>query len=206
MIVDFERKIIFVHIQRTGGTSLKKAYRSICRSNLVNGTNIVIRERSRAAHWPIHKVMEFVKTRSYDGNFSDWFKFTYVRHPLSWMQSQYRFILANRQHPQHSQISSLDNLEEFILWYLDKRNEMRGPICQLDFLVLPDGGIGVDQIFRLEEFEAGLDSLSERIGCALPFEHKNASPGSPTQHTLSSRCLDQFRNGFAKDFETLGYE
>lgn len=191
------RNVLFVHIPRTGGTSVEKWLADIAPLNLYA---LGIPPFSRVT--PQHYTRNDIKSLFSDGFFD--YVFTIVRDPygrieseykLRWVNGQQGFWRGSEEFPQwlESQIDAARH-NKFVL-----DNHIRR---QVDFL-------GSDvKVFR---FEDGIDSIVAKIvaatGLPAPKEigrhYDSAAFPKPLVWDLQDRLkVNEF---YAEDFKNLGY-
>lgn len=191
-----EKKFIFIHIPKTGGTSLKKILSE--KINIdgfkVNGELVIYNKNT---HIGINK-KQFLK-------YKDYFKFTIVRHPYDWIKSYYNFH-ANKS-KFYAQITNKkinNTITESFDDYLKNLNSFN----QTDFFT--DGNdIFVDKICKLENFDKDMVFILKKLKLNLNYKHthmKNSVEFKIDQiKDLTENQKKEIQRICKKDFELLGY-
>lgn len=140
MFIPKHRKIAFIHIHRTGGTTITQLLKK-----MKHPTNVII-----AGHFHFKKIHE-----DFDHYDDDFFTFSFVRNPwerlLSW------FLFFRQQTPQRLNfqhfLEQLDGYQDY-----DSGDFMTN---QVDYLTPGDDGKEVDFIGKYENFQTDLEHVFE---------------------------------------------
>ena len=187
------RSVLFVHIPKTGGSSVER-YLSEHGSVLLTGNGRAAGLRCSAQH--LHaKALSSIAA----GEVHDW-TFTIVRHPVARLVSEYRYQMR-KPGWLRSRLSFSGWLSYALArrsvdsWYRD--NHFRP---QHEF-ILPG--------MEIMRFEDGVDTclrrIAERLGTPAPTVSIREKPSPETPLTLSSVSLARIRNTYARDFAEFGY-
>ena len=234
MLVSHSRKLVFVHIQKTGGQTVSKVLKK----------NISDVSRLKPKHAFAVQGMEDLE------GWNEYFKFAFVRNPWDRMVSWYSMIrnshltpldqipVDQREKIRHlRQVRStkqrgnrvwryvLDNsstFEEFITnctdmvkvkesvdhsFTFDQLIHYSPTFNQLDHLSDGDGNLLVDFIGRFENFENDLLQVSNRLGVELrSVPHGNRSPHRHYSSFYTPETEMIVRERFQRDIEYFGYE
>ena len=204
MLLSLKYNFLFVHIAKTGGTSIRAAlnryrwtdpYRipqSICsRLSSLTGHRI-------GAKLPRHAkaiaAMEMIPREV----FEKLFKFAFVRNPWDLQVSSYHHIQRERPHL----INHIDSFESFIRWKLDPRRpyQYHADISielQSDYVVDLHGNVIVDFIGYYENLVADFKEACRRIGIG----HTNL----PHVRRAANRKRD-YRTYYSDDLAALVYK
>jgi chondroitin 4-sulfotransferase 11 len=193
--------VIFVHIQKTGGTAINRAL----------GVEDSPYEKHRSA----------LELREIYGPtvWQDCFKFAFVRNPWDRLVSWWSMIDGQRTQLANSGLANgffkyiLENattFEEFITNCTDTIHDADGVKCifrnQIDYLRSESGEVLVDFIGRFETLNADFSRLTERVyGTAKPLEVVNSSEHSQYQDYYNSKTSKIVEAAYHKDIEYFGY-
>lgn len=140
MFIPEHRKIAFIHIHRTGGTTVTQLL-----NKMRHPTNVII-----AGHCHLKNIYG-----DFDHYEDDFFTFSFVRNPwerlLSW------FLFLKQRNTQHLDFTNfLEQLD-------DNRGYKSGDFMtnQVDYLAPAEGGNEVDFIGKYENFQADLKQVFE---------------------------------------------
>ncbi len=215
MLISYRHKFLFVHIAKTGGTSIRAALnryrfrdpyfipRFVCSklSALFDhrlGVKIPRHAKAVAA-------MEMLPRELYNSLF----KFAFVRNPWDLQVSSYHHILRERPHL----IKHIDNFEEFLEWKLDPTRPYHYIIdtsitLQSDYVVDLHGELIVDFIGRYERLEKDFKEACRQIGIEAPKlpHRRKAGDRRPYQEYYNRRTRELVARRFRRDIEIFGYE
>jgi hypothetical protein len=203
VLVSDSRKLVFVHIQKTGGITVHK----LLREHIPDLHTILAR------HAFASRAMEELD------NWDEYFKFAFVRNPwdrlVSW-HSMIRDAEETEQKPWHRlRRYVLDNsstFEEFIRNCTDEVEIKEGirysfAYNQLDYVTDEEGGLLVDFIGRVENFETDIRKVLDRIDIgqrAIPHENRSSHKHYSEMYTPDTEMI--VRERFKRDIEYFGYE
>ena len=203
MLVSDSRKLVFVHIQKTGGSTVHRLLEE----------KVPDLYRIGARHeFAIRGVKELE-------GWDEYFKFAFVRNPwdrlVSW-HAQIRRAQKTGRRPWNKLWRYVhDNsstFEEFIYNCTDEIEVEDGvrysfAYNQLDYVTDENGDLLVDFIGRLENFEKDVRSVFNRIGIApeiIPRKNPSTHRHYSTFYTPETEMV--VRERFKRDIEYFGYE
>jgi hypothetical protein len=193
---------IFVHIQKTGGNSIRYAL----------GVEL---------NDPHKHFLALELKQLYGGPaWAQAFKFAFVRNPWDRLVSWWSFIDDNRN---SSATSAAPNnffayvlrrartFEEFISLCTDEIVDSDGRKCifrnQLDYLVGEDGTVMVDFIGRFERLQEGFDEVTSRLGVpAAKLPRINTSRHLTYADYYTADMARKVGRLYRRDIETFGYQ
>lgn len=206
VLVSSKYNFLFVHVPKTGGTSIVRSL-SRCRSN---------RLFRNPKHQPPyqHRSVQHLSTLFDPDVFDSLFKFAFVRNPWSYVASFYLYTKRHRR--------LLDRDISFADWLtMDPsvpRSTFQNKYCshtvpithtpQLSFLKL-DGKIVMDYIGRfenlLDDFQTVVEKLS--INEVRPLQQLNVAPTSYDYREMyDNRTHDHVALYFAEDINYFNYK
>lgn len=211
MLISRKKKFIFVHVQKTAGTSLQKVLRA----------NAPDARLWHGRHGHALTGMEEIGRERWERYFS----FGFVRNPWDRLVSHYAMIrdriaeLTPEQreeakpfkielwnyvlHFSHDFDSFLDNCTGLI-WDRDCYKSFL--FNQIDYLADDKGELLVDFVGRFENFEADANEALRRIGVEAEVPRLNTSKRSEYRDYYTARTRDLIARRFARDIEAFGYE
>lgn len=160
-IISRKNNLCFIHINNTGGTTICKLLEDIIPDIEILGKK----------HSTISEVLNEMP------EITNYYKFSYVRHPYDLLVSVFTNIIMNNSHPDYITISKL-SFYEFIKWLgdigLKRKNDDSFPIYrkQTDF-VFKRKDILVNDIYKYENLcnDTGLsnaNTLFLKLGFNMP--------------------------------------
>ncbi len=216
MLLSIKYNFLFVHIAKTGGTSVRSALQPlrwrdpwyypqfICsRLSHISGHRI-------GSKFPRHARIIAAKEMLPEILFQELFKFAVVRNPWDLQVSSYHHIRRERPHL----LEGISDFDQFIRWKLDPDRLYQYHVdtsiqSQLDYLVDLRGKLLVDFIGRYESLSADFDHICKQIGIiAVKLPHKRqAQDRQQDYRSYYSDSLAELVGDFFKaDVEGLGYQ
>src|SRR5690554_4662065 len=222
------RKIILVHVIKTGGTALDQLLSSDERkkNRKVNLAKIKLRQTLGLPVIGKHSCALDYKKYLKEG-FDDYYKVAFVRNPWDWLVSWYEFVMKVNVSPdtgkvwRHALYPVISNMSfyEFVEWVTQRNGfenlparkmsafKNKTPIIQKDWLTDESGKIIVDFVGRFER-------ISEDIDLALSG-HSISSAGLKVVNKTVRKSYESYYNDnsrkmvsdyFREDIEAFGYE
>jgi hypothetical protein len=199
MLVNKRYKFLFVHIQKTAGSS-------IC-DNLqeLRGTKYLGRQHSFLSHYKIP---------------GGYFKFAFVRNPWERLVSWYNMMTYRKVHNDFSAylLANANNFSEFLdctdiivetkdTFKMDKVDYVKSiAFNQLDYLTDRDGKIGVDFIGRFESLQDDYNKVMKAIG--LPgknLKHINKYDRDDYRKYYTEEDIEKVKCLYKRDIEYFKY-
>lgn len=216
MLISHNHKFMFVHIAKTGGTSVRAALRkyrwsgryapAILAASLMSQ---MTRPRHRlGVKFPRHAkaiaANEMLPAEVYRGLF----KFVFVRNPWDLQVSSWHHI--GREKP--SVLDGITTFEQFLRYKFDPERPYDYMLdisreLQSDYIVDLHGRTIVDFIGRYENLQADFVHVCDRIGIqriALPHERR-AEDREDYRRYYTDAMVDVVAEHYAPDIERLGY-
>lgn len=203
MIVNYRKKFLFIHIQKTAGTSIRE--------------NLLQEKGTKYLHYPHTMLKDARLTRRQQRLF----KFAFVRNPWDRLYSWYSMIV------------NIGPEKTFYNYVLDNCNDFSGfleltdvilddPVevfktkipnvksiafNQLDYLTDNAGNVAVDFIGRFENLEEDYDFLCDKLEIKkLPLQHLNQSTRKDYREAYTAADADKVYKMYQRDIEYFGYE
>lgn len=184
MLISHSHQFMFVHIAKTGGTSVRAALRKYRWSGRYGPAILaasLVSQMTRPRHrlgvkFPRHAkaiaAREMLPAETYDRLF----KFVFVRNPWDLQVSSWHHIGREKPHV----LGQVRTFEEFLRLKFDPERPYDYMLdisreLQSDYIVDLHGRIIVDYIGRYEQLQADFDAICDRIGIArirLPHERR----------------------------------
>jgi hypothetical protein len=197
-MISQELRCIFVHIQKTGGSSIRGALKMV--------------------QFDPHKHRFARELRAAYGEeiWRSYFKFAFVRNPwdrlVSWWEMMRRNSLEGRPMNgfQRLILARARTFEEFIRAGDIEIHDPDGSKWiyrnQIDYLSDEEGRLLVDYVGRFERLQADFAEVAARLGTppvALP--HANRTERRPFESYYSPELRDHVGRRYQRDIETFGY-
>lgn len=215
MLLSHRYKFLFVHIAKTGGTSVRAAL-----------NHLRWRDPSYYLSFPAHKVSGLVghrlglkfprhahiiaaKEMLPAPYFDSLYKFAFVRNPWDLQISSFHHI--RRERP--DAMNGIDDFNDFMRWKFDPERPYQYHIdtslsLQSDYLVDLHGTVLTDFIGRYENLADDYSEVIDRLSLPvkpLPHKRKASDRGSYKEY-YQPEVVDLVSQHFARDIELLGYQ
>ena len=209
MEISTSHRLIFMHVQRTGGTSVLSALRELDlwvepprnRLNRLYSRLPLVREPDRI-HFREHDTLAFVQRRLPRAIYEQYLKVAFVRNPYSWLTSTYSTFLRGKSHRHHPIVSAMSGFPEYVDWEIG-RNKRHQHIFLLD----RDGEIGIDFAGRFENLPAEYERLCGLIGVEGPaLPHKNQNRFEDYKDFYDEETREKVAGHWKRDIDLLGYD
>lgn len=200
-MISADRGWIFVHVQKTGGNSVRSAL----------GVEI------DDAHK--HFLARDLRELYGEVTWQQCFKFAFVRNPWERLVSWWSMIDGHRHRFNatiplnkfiHYVLEHAGSFEEFIARCTDEiiDNDGRKSILrnQIDYLVGDDGTVIIDFIGHFERLQDDFDEVARRLGVAgVELPRLNASKHGAYTEYYTPAMAEAVGRLYARDIETFGY-
>jgi len=167
MILSYEKKLLFIHVPRTGGTSL----RDFLLGNFDN---------DGGDFWQ-HTSLEYFQRES-GINLGDYFKFALVRNPWD------RFVSLFSLFSKYDATGEYRNFEEVLVRLtVDRQKTPRlyqQAVNQLELLEDRAGNVDLDFLGRFEDYRTDIDKALMHLGMAPPVLARLNAVGRPHYSTF----------------------
>lgn len=216
MLISHSRQFLFVHIAKTGGTSVRAALRRYRWSGhyapailLTSLMSQMTRPRHRLGiKFPRHAKAVAAKEMLPEPVFRSLFKFVFVRNPWDLQVSSWHHI--RREKP--GVLAGIDTFPQFLQYKFDPGRPYDFMLdisreLQSDYLVDLHGNVIVDFIGRYERLHEDFGAVCEHAGLpaiTLPHERR-AADREDYRRYYDSASADLVARHYAQDIERLGY-
>ena len=215
MLLSDRYRFLFVHIAKTGGTSVRAAL-----------SKLRWRDPLYYLAWPCHRLSHLTGHRLGtkfprhakiiaaqqmlpEEYFHSLFKFAFVRNPWDLQVSSFHHI--RRERPQL--VSGHDSFASFLQWKLDPERPYQYHLdtsitLQTEYLVDLNGNLLVDHTGRYERLEEDFGEICERIGAAgIELPHKRRATDRKTDYRqyYDDATAELVADHFRRDIDMLGY-
>lgn len=179
-------KAIFVHVPKTAGTSIEQ---TLCEPG-----------RKVGGHTTAAQFKNY-----FPAEFESYFKFAFVRHPLSRFLSAYAYL---RSAPVYKALNnaivhkchSPENLAALLLASPEKFKDVEHFRPQ-HFYLCDDQSVLLVKVFRFEQIEKEWQTIQEKLDIRRPLPRLN-----PSRKPVSTPALiPLIRQIYKRDFELFGY-
>jgi hypothetical protein len=213
MPVSLERSFVFVHIPKTGGTSVTEALRAAAiKLALVGPSTPEQRDTWRIKDAWLHHILGADLQRLMGATaWERCFRFAFVRNPWDRLVSIYHFhrsLAASGKDfrgnwPEWPEIAArmaaTGNFGEWIKTGIYARP-------QLDWVADRDGRLLVEFVGRFEQIERDFAHVQHRIGVTAPLPHLLRTEHRPYREYYDSETQGLVARHYRRDIDAFGYE
>lgn len=205
-MIKTDKKLLFVHIPKTGGTSVRIAFKH----NNINLKDYIVPDGPRR---PEHDPL-FILERYND--ISQYHTFSIIRNPFTRVFSHYtHFIRIDQIDKNGNKLTSFEQFldyvrrkRQFIYNHLDPisiaNSVNSGPYIvytQSFFLYNCKGKMGIDKLYRYEN----LSEIEQDFDIKLPKENEGRYSKEDYYESYNQTNIDLVRHIYLEDFINLGY-
>lgn len=216
MLLSNKYNFLFVHIAKTGGTSVRTALNKLrWRDPYYPMMFLCHRFSHLTGHklgtkFPRHSKIIAAREMLPAEHFNQLFKFTFVRNPWDLQVSSFHHI--RRERPQV--MNGIDNFNEFMRWKFNPERPYQYHIdtslqLQSDYLVDLHGNKLVDFIGRTENLQEDFDKACDTIGIKpmrLPQKRVAKDRGKDYRAYYADDTAALVAQYFARDIEMFAYD
>ena len=215
MVLSHRFRFLYVHIAKTGGTSVRAALRRLQMRDPMYLLQLICSRLDHlsghriAAKLPRHaKVIAAMEMLPRD-YFDSLFKFAFVRNPWDLQVSSYHHLKRERPHL----LEGHESFEAFLRYKLDPTRPWQYHLdtsitLQTDYLVDLQGRKVVDFIGHYETLQDDWASICARLGVptpVLPHKRQATDRGRDYRSYYNAETAEWVARYFARDIEMLGY-
>ncbi|MFL0810116.1 MAG: sulfotransferase family protein [Agarilytica sp.] len=214
MLLSNKYNFLFVHIAKTGGTSVRSAlntlrwkdplYYLMWPAHKISGLS----GHKLGLKFPRHAHAIAAQEMLPDEYYQQLFKFAFVRNPWDLQVSSFHHI--KRERPEV--MNGIDDFNTFMRWKFDPKREFQYHIdtslsLQTDYIVDLHGNKIVDFTGRYENLEDDFKQVCNKIGVSITLPHKRkASDRSKDYRSYyEDDTAEAVKQHFKRDIEMLGY-
>jgi hypothetical protein len=196
MIISHTTKSIFIHIQKTAGTSIEKALKK-------EDPSIVGNAHSGKRHLKAREIRALVGPELW----SAYYRFAFVRNPWDRLVSWYCMCVQNPTPNRFARyvIANAPTFTDFITRTTTGMGR-KTTEDQLDFVTDTEGNLIVDFVGRYEALAADYAIVKERLHLAHDLPRTNASAHTDYRDYYTAETREIVAQRFARDIRHFGYE
>jgi len=206
VLLSESRRFLFVHVQKTAGTSLTDllAPHALAppssRWNKLASDSGLRRDWRRfyfRRHAPLARAERVLPPEL----FRSLFKFAFVRNPWDRLVSWYSFILEDQEHHRHRRVHRLPDFAAYLRGEAGKRRRSQWWMLQNSA-----GHLGVDFVGRFENLERDIAEVCSRLGIEQrPLPRAKSSRHAPYQTFYTPVLADFVAKHWAAEIDAFGY-
>ena len=190
-MISHRHKFVFIHIPKTGGTTLEAYLLGIEGVERPNSLNDLSKENKKKYHLDHIKSQPHAFFSEIDSKIrKNYFSFTFVRNPFDRVVSEYNWD------PQFRNVTFLNFLQRQHKW------QKRHSNSQLEFI-----DENINFIGRFENFQEDFNTVCDKIGIPKQkLPHKNKSKHKHYTEYYDDETRQRVAEKYAKDIEYFNYK
>lgn len=203
MLISESKSFLFVHVQKTAGTSLAEILKPHAlnpangRMNKLASDLGLVRDWRKfhfRKHANLRKAQSVIPAPVYDGLF----KFAFVRNPWERLVSWYQYV---QRTPLHEDCRPGETFADFAARFLEKPR--RAQWWMIEDL---NGVMGLDYVGRFENLNDDIAHLCQRIGIkAQTLPHRNKMADKDYRTFYDDRLALAVKNNWTREIDAFGY-
>ncbi len=203
MLISESKSFLFVHVQKTAGTSLAEILKPHAlnpangRMNKLASDLGLVRDWRKfhfRKHANLRKAQSVIPAPVYDGLF----KFAFVRNPWERLVSWYQYV---QRTPLHEDCRPGETFADFAARFLEKPRR-----AQCWMIEDRNGGMGLDYVGRFENLNDDIAYLCQRIGIkAQTLPHRNKMADKDYRTFYDDRLALAVKNNWTREIDAFGY-
>ncbi len=203
MLISSRQRFVFIHIYKTGGTSIRKVleryddrYGLFHRLKTRLTPNPVLHSKTINKHSRVQHAIEYLGAE----RFKQYYSFAFVRNPWDWQLSLYFQILNDPTSHHYTIVKDLKNFENYVDWRVHDACRL-----QSDFLGV-DGKKMVSYVGRYESLNADFEYIQQQIGIPVTsLPHLNNRQKGAYRKYYNETTRKMIQEAYQKDIDAFGY-
>lgn len=204
MIVAEKPRFVFVHVYKTGGTSVKRALRRYAMKPGQEFANFFFKRlgipQFGPVHYPDHMTAGELINQIGQDSFDDYFSFGFVRNPWDWQVSMYKYIIRNRMHPDHETVKSFRGFTDYLRWRCDGRFRW-----QRDFVFVEQRQV-VDFVGRFENLTNDFEYVCDQLQIQRRLPTLNRTRSTDFRKFYTDPLIELVNQTYRPDIDQFGYQ
>jgi chondroitin 4-sulfotransferase 11 len=202
MLLSQDRRFIFIHIQKTGGSSITEALEAVAPDAVRRFFDLP------ACRDPLKSKHLFASDlKPYLGN-EEWrryFKFAFVRNPWSRLVSWYNMCIERPSNPFMKYVKrNAGTFEDFL--NLTSGLAAKTVFNQLDYISDENGALLIDFVGKFETIAADFASVCQRLDISIPLQRRHAGTAVDYRSYYNARTRQLVEDRFHRDIAAFGYQ
>ncbi len=194
MVISGQLHCIFVHVQKTGGSSIEAALRRY-------DTNIPEKPFNARRHLGARDIRQLVPPDAWSASL----KFAFVRNPWDRLVSWY-YMCVQAPMPNAFGRYVKEHAKSFDDFVMRPHGMMeRTTVPQMDYIADTGGRVIVDFVGRYETLHADFAEVGRKLGIDGSLPHANRSAHRPYRQYYDDTTRALVAERFARDIEVFGY-
>ena len=193
------KRVVFVHVYKTGGTSIRQAFAPYASALPASVT----------PHAPASKLKTLLGQQHPE--VLDYLWFAVVRNPFDLVVSLWSYIKVTPKHHDHERVKHLA-FSEFVQWLHQENNQASAGLelppypTISDFLCSPTGELLVDEVLRFETLDQDFQKLCDTLNFEIELPKLNQTKHQPFQNYYDELSIQLVSELFTDDLDRFNYQ
>lgn len=209
MLISHARRFVFIHVPKTGGSSVCVALKphvervdDYWANRWLASVGVHVNHLAPWKHKKFrpHVAASVVEAWLPIAVFAGLFKFAFVRNPWDLLVSSYHYLHSKPGHRRSSLVRSLPSFAHYVEYEI-----RRGQLLQTRMLCDRRGRLLMDFVGRYESLGTDFAMICQRIGINAPLPRVNAGSRGDYRSYYPAPLATRVAEAFAPDIERFGY-
>ncbi len=206
MLISDQKAFIFVHIEKTAGTSITSALLPFAIQQPTSKWYSVLRAFGlpndyHRYKYPMHGGLAVAQKTMPAERFDRYYKFAFVRNPWDRLVSEYNAAIHKNRRARHRKIKAMNGFDEYVDYEIHRNKLAQYPmVCNLK------GNNALDFIGRFENLVDDFNAASDHLGLAVKLEKLNSFKHGSYRDYYTDASRERVRQHWAQDIEAFNYE
>ena len=200
---------LFIHIDKSAGTSIQKALASYARPQVDSRLRRRMTWLGPVNRLGLYRFMEFpehshartIKACLPVDYYARLYKFAFVRNPWDRLVSRYHFLQRSKERSDYHRIQKLKTFADYLDWEI-----ARGKFYQATHVCDADGQLIVDFIGYYERLNEDFGKVASRLGVNVTLPKANTSKHEDYRSYYTPALRERVAEHYRRDIELFGYE
>lgn len=207
MLLSIEKKFLFVHVPKTGGTSVARALDPwVEHPPLTKWNKLLSRFHLQRDPAKVRLRVHGSLADAYQAlprEFADQlYTFAFVRNPWDRLVSEYSFVLARDNHPRHTEVKALPDFYSYLV-YEHERGRGRS---QSRMLAAPAGRPAINFVGRFENLADDFAHACKQIDVDASLPHLNKTKHRDFRDFYDIKSRDYVAENWSEEIDEFGYD
>ncbi len=206
MLISDDKQFIFVHIEKTAGTSITSALQAHSIQFPTSKwaslqRNFGYPKDYRRFKFPMHCPLVTAQQQMPKERFDAYYKFAFVRNPWDRLVSEYNASIKKNRRARHRKIKAMANFGEYINYEI-KRDKLHQHRMLLD----QNGDIAVDKVGYFENLVDDYTAICTHLGLNNHLSKLNAFSHADYRSFYNDNTRQKVADHWATDISAFNYQ
>ena len=206
MLISDQKKFIFVHIEKTAGTSITSALEPYSIKPPTSKWYSLLRAFNLPGDYhrykyPMHGGLTQAQKKLPPDLYQRYFKFAFVRNPWDRLVSEYNAAIRKNRRRRHRRIVAMASFSEYVDYEIH-----RDKLAQYPKTLNQQGEMGLDFVGRFDNLYEDFSHVCEVLDIEITLQKLNAFSHPEYREYYDEETRERVRRHWAQDIEAFDYE